>query len=417
MPIVPIEKPFANKRKGVAPGFSSWEIALDEDIRRSWVLQLPDELLLEIMHATAIDDLYMLRQVSSTFWRLYQGREFDKFCRQLTRARRNAFCGPCSEVLESGKHKARLAKLREKIFCPSCKGQHSRWQFSPAQHSSPDATRKCIISNGFIRLCRHRTVSLKSFKTLCFYPNGRTRLENLGNYIIERCHECHSQAFHSGWDGRRSELAPPSLRVVTNDWKPQHSVRLSLSWAVPLFRISEDALVTMADIQRALEEVESKYGVTTCPHFNFNDGQLLRMLDSLVCICFDNDNHLWSHEMHNSEYYKQIQTSCRKDAMIKRRPYGNQFESELRGSCNHSMRCGLCGTAYSLTRNGGHVFLHRDTNADVTVYEGKTHWWSQLVSVLETSSHLKGCDDETKHLIWCDEKSCRNGDHWNTSFM
>ncbi|KAF0317863.1 hypothetical protein GQ607_014887 [Colletotrichum asianum] len=82
MPVLPIEKPFASKSQGDAPKLSSWEVAFDDNMRRSRVLQLPDLLLLQIMYLTAIDDLYMLRQVSFTFWHLYQGPEFDKFYRR-----------------------------------------------------------------------------------------------------------------------------------------------------------------------------------------------------------------------------------------------------------------------------------------------------------------------------------------------
>lgn len=144
MPTIPLQKPFASKKKGSSPEFSSWEVAFEGNVRRSRLLQLPDELLLEIMHATAIDDLYMLRQVSFTFWRLYQGCEFDRFYRThmqpltvpsqrnlplpagfrhdkktVTRARRNAFCEPCLEVLESGTHKAKLGKELFCSFCPT----------------------------------------------------------------------------------------------------------------------------------------------------------------------------------------------------------------------------------------------------------------------------------------------------------
>lgn len=432
MPIIPIEKTFASKRKGVATGFSSWEVAFNGNIRRSRVLQLPDELLLEIMHATAIDDLYMLRQVSFTFWRLYQGREFDRFCRQyqqpsagsegfrrdkktVTRARRNAFCEPCFQVLESGKHRNLLKTLRMQLLCSFCRRAHSKWQFPPAKRSSSGSARQCILSDGFICLCRHRLVSLKSIRNLCFHNDGMTRLEDSDSYTIEWCDDCHSEGFHSGWDGRRSELVPPSLHLSTGvGWKLQNRVRLSLKWTVPLLEISQDARVTMMDVQRSLEEVESKYGITTCPHLSFTDGQLLRMLDPRVCVCFGKDNRLGNQKDHGSKntVSAQILTSCRRDAIGRLMPYGGQFESR---SWNHHMLCNFCDTSYLLKRYGGHVFLHRNT--DVDVYAGKTHRCSEEVAAIEPSSHTQGYDEETKHLTWCYEKGCRNGKHWDSPLM
>lgn len=167
----------------------------------------------------------------------------------------------------------------------------------------------------------------------------------------------------------------------------------------------------MTDVQKALQEIESKCGFTTCPHFNFTDGRLLRMLDPRVCVCFGNDNRLRSQKEHDSKdtASTQIRTSCRKEAIQKRTSYGNQFEAVFHGGYNHSMLCEFCDTEYLLIRYGRHVFLRRNTSADLTSWGGTAYWYLQLMSALEASCCTPERDEETKHLTWCDEKDCRNG--------
>ncbi|KAK1464006.1 hypothetical protein CMEL01_12767 [Colletotrichum melonis] len=60
-------------------GPSSWENKFDRNLRRSPLMRLPDELLLLIMQTLATVDIYMLRQVSFTFWRIYQDKTFAEF--------------------------------------------------------------------------------------------------------------------------------------------------------------------------------------------------------------------------------------------------------------------------------------------------------------------------------------------------
>ncbi|KXH43069.1 hypothetical protein CSIM01_01823 [Colletotrichum simmondsii] len=60
----------------------SWEAKLIANLRQSRFIALPDEVLLQIMHESELSDLYMLRQVSWTFWRLYQDQECS-VCKQI----------------------------------------------------------------------------------------------------------------------------------------------------------------------------------------------------------------------------------------------------------------------------------------------------------------------------------------------
>ncbi|KAH9225382.1 hypothetical protein K456DRAFT_1731933 [Colletotrichum gloeosporioides 23] len=57
MQVPPIEKPIVGKGMLSAPKLSSWEAAFDGNRRRSRILQLPDEILFEIMQMVEIDDL------------------------------------------------------------------------------------------------------------------------------------------------------------------------------------------------------------------------------------------------------------------------------------------------------------------------------------------------------------------------
>ncbi|KAK1850347.1 hypothetical protein CCHR01_07056 [Colletotrichum chrysophilum] len=136
MQVPPIEKPIVGKGMLSAPKLSSWEAAFDGNRRRSRILQLPDEILFEIMQMVELDDLYMLRQVSCTFLRIYNDQTFQRLHRKVksrifwqwqwqgnedgfeldpktvTRARRNVFCDPCFKVKESEEYRSRLKKCK-----------------------------------------------------------------------------------------------------------------------------------------------------------------------------------------------------------------------------------------------------------------------------------------------------------------
>ncbi|KXH31811.1 hypothetical protein CSIM01_09486 [Colletotrichum simmondsii] len=72
-------------------GPSSWEIGFDRNLRRSLLIGLPDELLLRIMQRLNIVDMYMLRQVSFTFWRIYQDEMFADFHCPIEKDKRQVF--------------------------------------------------------------------------------------------------------------------------------------------------------------------------------------------------------------------------------------------------------------------------------------------------------------------------------------
>ncbi|KAK1719383.1 uncharacterized protein BDZ83DRAFT_654779 [Colletotrichum acutatum] len=160
---------------GLPSGIYSWEAKLIANLHHSRMIALPDEILLPIMHESKLSDLYMLRQVSWTFWRLNQDRTFKKLHSSnkssspsdltmdesvVRAAKEQAFCQACLTSKESADFRKRLSKLGDSLFCSYCAKDHPRLQFSSLWRNNLGHQRFCRLSEGFIQLCAHISVPL-----------------------------------------------------------------------------------------------------------------------------------------------------------------------------------------------------------------------------------------------------------------
>lgn len=145
---------------------------------RAHILNLPDELLLEIMAKLRGVAFYLLSQTTGRFLRLSQDWRFRNYgicyrahgvsrCRDrwrdpaikviFTLLRRDLFCGMCQEVRASPAFPGMMGRMRELLFCDACVSWHPRWQFS-AQQPYLDH-RVCIGREGKKRLCPHLSLT------------------------------------------------------------------------------------------------------------------------------------------------------------------------------------------------------------------------------------------------------------------
>ncbi|KXH55194.1 hypothetical protein CNYM01_08303 [Colletotrichum nymphaeae SA-01] len=90
-----------------------WGINFDRNYRQSLIIRLPDELLTRIMEALKPADLYMVRQASFTFWRVYQGKEFEKF----QRSEDTSWSGGLYNVENSS---PTIVRAEQHVFCSEC---------------------------------------------------------------------------------------------------------------------------------------------------------------------------------------------------------------------------------------------------------------------------------------------------------
>ncbi|KZL83976.1 hypothetical protein CI238_06933, partial [Colletotrichum incanum] len=190
-------------------------------LRRSRIIRLPNELLLCILQALATGDLYMLRQVSFTLWRIYQNQYMKgrlKPIRQpVLHAKQHAFCAACSKRKTSPAYwTERMNSQKPKsMYWSYCNTPHSRLTFSVQQRKEPSETRRCISSDAFIRLCPHLTVSrsciLEEFKKL---GSDRTKESwRPRNFAIRICHQCKDSALLKTIEDKRRYVEPPAFSL------------------------------------------------------------------------------------------------------------------------------------------------------------------------------------------------------------
>ncbi|KAK1718740.1 hypothetical protein CaCOL14_003286 [Colletotrichum acutatum] len=200
-------------------GPSSWEIKFDGNLRPSLLIRLLDELLLLIMQTLDTVDIYMLRQVSFTFWGIYQGKTFAKFhCikkddhirvrllhSRMTgkistnketrlRVKETGFCVACStrRKMPDFSRSCWLFYCSKFLFCSECGHRHPKLHFSYHQRNQPSETCRCIGSEGVARLCPHIAVSPSSLRRAIKNEEGvDTALLKMGDrFCFARCKDC-----------------------------------------------------------------------------------------------------------------------------------------------------------------------------------------------------------------------------------
>ncbi|KAL3302807.1 hypothetical protein RB213_007599 [Colletotrichum asianum] len=174
-----------------------WEINFDRNLQQSRLLRLPEEILLQILLIVATDDLYMLRQVSFTFWRIYQSEIFSQFHRKtrisvwqrkktdgfendaktVLRAKRHAFCDPCFKRRTARCYQDHRIYFQRffSLICRYCNSCHEKILFPRQERRQHLAQRprQCIMPSAFIQLCPHIDVALSSICDRVSSPGSR----------------------------------------------------------------------------------------------------------------------------------------------------------------------------------------------------------------------------------------------------
>ncbi|EQB45030.1 hypothetical protein CGLO_16153 [Colletotrichum gloeosporioides Cg-14] len=144
-----------------------WEIAFENNVQHSRLLNLPEEILLLILQLADIPDLYMWRQVSFTFWRIYESNYFRNFHRNdkwryaklpeglkgfehdeetIRRARDQAYCDKCIIAKKQSRDifSPRWGLQLKTLYCSFCRANHPRSSFSHKERQKNYVGRRCI---------------------------------------------------------------------------------------------------------------------------------------------------------------------------------------------------------------------------------------------------------------------------------
>lgn len=369
----------------------------------------PDEVLINIMEHMGVPGLYLMRQTSSGFARMFHCREFVEYHSrdwwpQTGRAfvpfrhnmhpeeeeviaaslQRDLFCDSCLETRRGAVGRQHLAYLFEKIFCDGCKEDHPRFLFAPA--SIENKMRRgagvhlvCIGRQSWISLCRHKggpntgtwTEIVEKGRDFgldlwaCKHPSHLYRLpkcEDDSDYV--KISGCPRFTFHNEQDG--GVLRP---------------YKLAYGWDLPLVDIDQICLPTADEVREFLSRlVRGGFaGYNVCSHFARDEHRHLRaFVETGICNCFTQP------QCHIHPFSSNSARSCQ---------------------CGRSetyVECRDCGAFYSWHVSSGRITL---------VYRYTWAFWKPTsppwLALIDEESYREDIFvEETKHVLWCDNSRC-----------
>lgn len=161
-------------------------MALQENYHSCRLYQIPDELILGISEFLEGSDVYVLRQTSLKFRRIFSGRKFVKSVACSTkgshipnlptdwgdvseRLRQMHCCLSCTDVrittspgVQSTYDKVMSRMVNSVKWCHSCRASHPLIMFPPSQRGFLNGGARCVLSQGSITVCPHFALSIKS---------------------------------------------------------------------------------------------------------------------------------------------------------------------------------------------------------------------------------------------------------------
>ncbi|KAK2753636.1 hypothetical protein CKAH01_17556 [Colletotrichum kahawae] len=388
-----------------------WEIKFDRNLQQSRFLRLPDEILLQILLSVATDDLYMLRQVSFTFWRIYRGEIFSKFHRKsgipvwgrertngfendaktILRAKRHAFCDPCFKrrTARCYQNHRNYFQLGIKLRCWYCESWHDMILFSREERRQYLAKRprRCVMQSASIQPCPHINIAVSSIWNRISSPSRRNKHVRR---TLGECSECKASARRIALEDSHGYINPPTCRWMLG--------RFKIEWRLPLFSIPKDDAITYTFLVQKLNEFEERYGDALCVHFKHDHLQLLRALDPRHCCCLGGDSRIGRVFPYDKERWGTRR--CMEVAGP------NQGEGMLG---KHVVRCDKRCTRYKWERKSNQIFLSRLSSTFLRVEEDEKIWENEFATLFDPPSYEPWSDQGTWHLFWCEDVQCRNG--------
>ncbi|KAK1853095.1 hypothetical protein CCHR01_04233 [Colletotrichum chrysophilum] len=397
------------------PDASTWEINFELNLRRSPIIHLPVEILLLIMDKLELADLFMLRQVSFTFCRLYMNNRFPQPGARLDKSRfrgdeetfrRSAevsFCTPClqhraMEITELQLYHLTLAHI---MWCYCCDRYHPRLWFSSEERRRNSVSRECIISQGWVHLCAHHKVSLKDVGrwTGSVAEGGATPHQSL-TYV--RCQTCSDLAISTAATANPGYINPPTVSLCL--WL-QKEPSVVFHWTLPVFVVRKIDRVNDQALTAALEALKTRHGSIFCPHVNSNLEQLLRPFHPEYCSCLGPDSRVGGVVPYNAKAGRMPGAVACKDGKDVAGDY--RFLPQKK-PLRHIIYCKGCSTLYSWDRNNDQISLSRTSVVLAPAKDGIERDQSGM-ALLDPESFGVASDPVARNLIWCDDRNCANG--------
>ncbi|KAF6789648.1 hypothetical protein CSOJ01_14761 [Colletotrichum sojae] len=401
----------------------------------SLILSLPDEVLLNIMKMAPLDDLFMLRQVSFTFWRLYGDESFKELHRFLDwhgRDRRS-IDGFENDTIA-------VSRAKKNAFCERCLAQRRSPGFLAEGRLGLILTSgRCVGWEGWFRVCSHEWVSMPEMWTYVQRNGGKNSL--LSQFpkplIPPACSACKSVALSSapGTARAREHIEAPCVTLELETFNPHRSpqrVEFKLSWTLPIFKVPRDQQVSVGLIQRHLAAFVAAYGPGMfCPHVKVDSGFFLRPFDPRYCVCLGGDARLggitpWDDRLNSQRDSGVWVTFCKSSAQgipraseragKRQRQQPREQEKEEQHAflrpylMVHGIGCRSCCAQYSWSKIDDQVFLSRRWSGQLYepgMKDRRDDRW--VKAMIDPTSQGGMPDHSTKHYFWYDDTACRNG--------
>lgn len=401
----------------------------------------------------SIDELFMLRQASFTFWRIYGDEAFREFHGFLgshqragklfsgfegnrivvLRAKQNGCCRPCAYSRSAYLHfmsRRRMRFTMRAIFCLGCQAQHNWTHFSPSQRMMSWASGLCVGWEGRFRVCSHQTISMPEMWNCVKRNGGKEGLISIQPRSPKplTCRTCEAIALKSlPKTGRaRERIAVPSVILELepfNPHNPPQRVKFKLSWTLPIFKLPKNELVSVGFLQQQLKAFGAAYGSNMlCHHVSLDSSFLLRPFDPRYCVCLGGDDRLGGFTPLDKQLDSQADSGippsfCKKNAFQAGTVEGGaqlvpQQAFLSSSTLPHSVACRSCRTLYWWSRTEDQVFLTRRWTGrlfgrGMSNHDGK--WEKALIDPMSCGGTP---DPNLKHYFWCDDRECRNGRSW-----
>lgn len=364
-------------------------------VSRTSLDQIPDELLMQVMELLEPADLYLLRQVSSGFARLFGDRTFARH-HESNRTRcglpsfaiesvsenqrqavasciqKDLYCRACLEARCSPNWTRRLSTLRDLLHCDGCDRKHPKFLFYPediAAHEQGSGQLLCVGRLGRVSLCSHRTPrTTATWRTYVSIKYSRDR-----SVCTHPSHQPGSSVYK-----KFTYSAFPRMEL---------SVRgLFYWWDLPLLDMDKESMPSLDAVHDALHALldSALNSHKVCKHM-LQNGNLRSFIRPGICKCFVRAGHCV-------------------------RPFSKNERPDCFCSRERYLTCVDCGSACAWYLDKGQLGLSYRY-----IWKIDQPTSAAWLAFLDQDSYAdKLFKENTRNIFWCDTPRCvvANGRRW-----
>ena len=321
---------------------------------------------------------------------------------------RDRFCHDCLRFREDGRYDNAMKALQSTLWCSHCNESHKRPVFSAQQRAASPATRVCVLAEGKVQICNHKSMGYNWDKDLRLIHSTK-----------EPHQVCQHPDHHLPWyttlfweDPSEYPCDPDLIRQgkphITLTFEKGFSPQIDSQATIILFKLQHQTPVTRAFLQERLRANAHTLERMLCSHVTIEDGQLLLPFCPSRCACFDSmrwDNHSCT----DSDIYY----CCRCTAAESCGRAGYFLPTSL--DRQHTFNCTSCDARYSWDRHGSAVTITIQAlkgGYDTTLPKYYRRYSQDWVHKIHPESWGIFEDDELRHIAWCNDIFCTSRWRW-----